>query len=312
MYRVTTFFRFMATNLAGTVLAVPLAWYFVRFSIWLPMLLGFGFILSGTLLTLLIPETLDKKMEDGPAMEPLLDRHHDDNNQNEPIPKPLHKTLISRMIQFPNQLQFVFASPLLAILAITFFANSLGQRVLTLLLQFASTRFNTTLSTASLLIPLSATLNFLVLVCVLPWINSQPANDHDTPAKDLAIARASIILLVIGLVGIALSPHIAAFVVALTIYAFGAGYSGASRSLVTSFVERDQVGRLYAVLAMLDMTGTVVSGPALGKMFSWGLALGGLWSGLPFFFAAGLFSLVGVVIWVIRLPEKGEEGEQEE
>jgi hypothetical protein len=57
---------------------------------------------------------------------------------------------------------------------------------------------------------------------------------------------------------------------------------------------------------MLDTAGTVVSGPALSKLFGWGLALGGLWSGIPFFFAASLFGLVGVVIWVIRLPDKGD------
>lgn len=66
------------------------------------------------------------------------------------------------------------------------------------------------------------------------------------------------------------------------------------------------------MLAMLDTTGTVVSRPVLGKMFSWGLALGGLWSGLPFFFAARLFGQVGVVICVICLPEKGEEGDEGE
>jgi len=314
MYRVTTFFRFMATNLAGTVLAVPLAWYFVKFSLWLPMLLGFGCILSGTLLTLLIPETLDRQKEDDPASEPLLDRHNDDNDRAEPAHKALHKTRITLVVQFLYQLKFVFASPLLAILAVTFFANSLGQSVLMLLLQFASNRFAMTISSASLLIPFSAALNFAVLVFILPWINSRPASNdsHDAAARDLTIARASIILLVLGLVGIALSPHIAVLVLAITVYALGAGYSGASRSLVTSFVERDQVGRLYAVLAMLDTAGTVVSGPTLSKIFSWGLALGGLWSGIPFFFAAALFGLVGVVIWVIHLPEKGGgEGETE-
>jgi len=303
----------MAANLAGTVLAVTLAWYFVRFSLWLPMLLGFGCILSGTLLTLLIPETLGKQKGDNPAREPLLDGNHDDNHQDVPVHKASPKTLLTHLVQFLHQLQFVLASPLLTILAVTFFANSLGKSVLMLLLQFASNRFDMTLSEASLLIPLSATLNFAVLAIILPWINSHPINNHDihdAATKDLNIARASIVLIILGLVGIALSPHIAVLALAITVYALGAGYSGASRSLVTSFVERNQVGRLYAVLAMLDTAGTVVSGPALSKLFSWGLALGGLWSGIPFFFAAMLFGLVGVVIWVIRLPDK-EDGEVE-
>jgi hypothetical protein len=58
------------------------------------------------------------------------------------------------------------------------------------------------------------------------------------------------------------------------IHALGAGYSGASRCLVnpppfspSPPVERDQVGP-YAILGVLDTTGTEVSGLALSKMFS--------------------------------------------
>jgi hypothetical protein len=91
-----------------------------------------------SLLRLLILETLDRQKGNDPARGPLLDTYHDSNYRDEPVHKALHKTLMTRVVQFLQKLQFVFASLLLAILAATFFANSMGQRVLMLLLQFAS------------------------------------------------------------------------------------------------------------------------------------------------------------------------------
>lgn len=305
------FFRYMATNLLATVLAVPLAWYLVRFNLWLPMLLGFACILIGTFLTLLVPETLNRKEVNNPESEPLINRQDADSDQGEDAVTSSLESLSKSLLSHLKQLHFIIASPILLILAATFFANSLGQRVIMLLLQFTSNRFGKTLAEASLLIPLSSSINFLVLFFILPWINFQSAlqNTRSASGKDLTIARVSIIILIVGLVGIALSPSIGVLILAIVVYALGAGYSGASRSLVTSFVEHNQVGLLYAMLAILDTTGTLISGPTLSKLYSWGLNQGGLWSGVPFLFSAVLFSIVGIVIWVIRLPANIETEE---
>lgn len=93
---------------------------------------------------------------------------------------------------------------------------------------------------------LSATLSFIVLESILPCINSRPVSydNHDMATENLTIPRASILLLVIGFVGIALSPHIVVLALAIMVYALDVGYSGAIRCLVNPpRVERDQVGR---------------------------------------------------------------------
>jgi hypothetical protein len=81
---------------------------------------------------------------------------------------------------------------------------------------------------------LSATLSLIVLVSILPRINSCPVSydNHDMATENLTIPRATILLLIIGFVGIALSPHIVVLALAIMVYTLGAGYSGAIRCLV--------------------------------------------------------------------------------
>jgi MFS family permease len=116
----------------------------------------------------------------------------------------------------------------------------------------------------------------------------------------------------VGSVCVSLSPSIAVLLGALTVYALGAGYSGASRSVVTSFATKEETGRLYAVVSILDMVGTLVAGPSLSKLFTWGLEKGDIWTGVPFWFAGVLFALVGVLLWSVKIGKMDEAcGEDE-
>lgn len=92
--------------------------------------------------------------------------------------------------------------------------------------------------------PLSAALNFVIPVFTLPWINLRPViyDNHDVAIKDLTIARTSILLLVIGLIVIALSPHIVVLATAIMIYALGVGYLG-RQPLIRHFLRRARPGR---------------------------------------------------------------------
>lgn len=143
-----------------------------------------------------------------------------------------------------------------------------------ILLQFVSTRFPITLSTVSLLLPAIAVINFVVLM--LPAFNNTSFNTATNPVqKDLTIARISIICLSTGLICMSVSPNFAALIASSALYAFGAGYVPASRSLVTSLVEKKETGRLYGVLGILNTIGAVVAGPTLSGLFTWGLGMGG-------------------------------------
>jgi hypothetical protein len=138
------------------------------------MLLGLGFIFSGTMLTLLMLETLNHKLYRGTVTQPLLQSpsfQGESHNGGGIEPLPKHPVLVSpvrRITQLLALLSFIARSPALLLLLPTFFANSLGARVQTLLLQFVSTRFSLPLSTSSLLMPAIASINFIILMFVLP------------------------------------------------------------------------------------------------------------------------------------------------
>jgi hypothetical protein len=86
------------------------------------------------------------------------------------------------------------------------------------------------------------------------------------------------------------------------IYASGAGFSAALRSLVTSLVHPDEVSRLYTVLAVIETVGQIAYGVLLPAAFGWGLQLGGVWKGIPFLVCAALFLVVGLPVWLVKEP----------
>jgi hypothetical protein len=80
----------------------------------------------------------------------------------------------------------------------------------------------------------------------------------------------------------------------------------AIRSLITSFVHADQVSRLYGVLAVIETIGSLVFRPLFSKIFSWGMDLDGLWSGMVFTLAGVLTLILGLPVYFVH-PLKPKE-----
>jgi hypothetical protein len=93
----------------------------------------------------------------------------------------------------------------------------------------------------------------------------------------------------------------------LGVFSFGTGYLSAVRSLITSYVHADQVSRLYALIAVIETGGILLSGPVISEAYGWGLDLGGAWSGMAFIVAAGLVLVFGIPVWLIRSPKPEED-----
>lgn len=81
----------------------------------------------------------------------------------------------------------------------------------------------------------------------------------------------------------------------------------AVRSLVTSFVHTDQVSRLFGVVAIIETVGTLVTSPLISKAFSWGMDLGGMWSGMVFMLAGVMTLILGMPVWAMRPPKPEED-----
>ena len=114
---------------------------------WVPMLLGLGFIGFGTILTILLPETLNltkapHTVPDAPTAQPdqnLMDTSDERSNSSA-------KKGIVAVLEKLEDARFVFASPALCTLAFTFLFQSLGGNSISLLFQLASKRFHWSLA----------------------------------------------------------------------------------------------------------------------------------------------------------------------
>lgn len=63
------------------------------------------------------------------------------------------------------------------------------------------------------------------------------------------------------------------------------------------------IGRLMAVIAIMEGLGAMLSGPLLNASFQWGMGLGRAFLGLPFVLSGSLFILVTVVTFMISIQE---------
>jgi hypothetical protein len=85
------------------------------------------------------------------------------------------------------------------------------------------------------------------------------------------------------------------------------GFVPIIRSLVTYLVEShhasntSDIGRLYALISVMEGLGSLVAGPGMAWAFRLGMRLGDWWLGLPFGLAALLFLAVSIVVFSIRI-----------
>ncbi|KAH8698674.1 P-loop containing nucleoside triphosphate hydrolase protein [Talaromyces proteolyticus] len=161
-------------------------------------------------------------------------------------------------------------------------------------------------SPAGLLVSLRASVNIALFTIILPSITACALSGTSSASKDLWIGKASIILLFLGTVIIA-SSEIAAFMITgVIISTLGAGFAPVIRSLVTFLVEShhankaSDIGRLYALISVVEGIGSLMAGPGMAWAFRLGMAWGHTWLGFPFVIAAALFALVSVVVFSIR------------
>jgi hypothetical protein len=149
------FFKEVAAGLIAGVIGVPVAWQMLKTGHMLPLIVGVGFVTVGCALPLfLIPETRARAIIPDPTLETddeggLLDvePHHISTRKR-----------ISNFIENAKETSFVFKSPMLFAISLTFLLQTLPGRSGAFLVQLASTRFNWTLGEVSWLNSLPTTL----------------------------------------------------------------------------------------------------------------------------------------------------------
>ncbi|KAI7976553.1 hypothetical protein EIK77_005996, partial [Talaromyces pinophilus] len=187
------FFQLMAVTLVPQFTVMPIASFLMDRNVWLPMFIGLGLMIFDALvMTLSIPRT------------PVLSSPPLEGNNLQPFPEQTQST---RIFKFLEDSKFIFTSRTVTTLLFTFLANSLGNRALDLLIQYASMRYNWSISKASSLVSLLAIFQLVLLLLILPTVSAFLTNRLGMVAKkkELYICRVSVVLLLLGAIGIGFS-----------------------------------------------------------------------------------------------------------
>jgi len=90
------------------------------------------------------------------------------------------------------------------------------------------------------------------------------------------------------------------FFVGLVIFTLGSGFRMSLQSLLSSFVEREYLTRLYTIIALFDGMGSMMWALLINGSLKQGIHKGAAWIGLPFFIATAAYSASMMGLFVVR------------
>ncbi|KAG9240674.1 major facilitator superfamily domain-containing protein [Calycina marina] len=298
-FRSTVFFYRFCTDQVADVFVPPIASYLMSKDVWIPLVLAVLFGGLAAIIALALPETLPIAVLGPP-------NHIDDaTNDSARIDQNKHSIKWKDKIKRGRE-SFNFVTRDLAVLTLvsTFFISKIGRQANNVLFQYASKKYNWTLAQAGLLISLRASVNITLFAVILPFIMNFTLSGLSPPLRDLWIGKASVVLLVLGTSILFLSQTVFLMIIGLIVFILGMGFVPIVRSLVTYLVEchhASDIGRLYALISVMEGLGSLVAGPGMAWAFRLGMSMGEWWLGLPFGFATLLFLAVSIVVFSIRI-----------
>jgi len=307
----------LITQMCATSLAAAIMKYR---SAWVAICVGYVSITVASCFTLILPETIQYRSEadlEESSKPSVSERQENIRYAGE---SSLRRRLRQGRLFLTESFSFLLKDWKTLAILVTFFVNTIGNAVLSIGVQYISARFGWTIAEANLLFSFRSAINAALFIFLLPgitWVLDKKYH-MTTMNRDLRLAQTSVIFLPLGLFIMAFAGNISSMTTGLVIMTLGTGYSSLMRSLVTSIFERQHIARLYSAIAVFETLGSMFSGPTLAGLFQWGIHLGGMWQGMPFFTAGLMALLTAVLAWTVPvLPSQrskcsAEDGEIEE
>ena len=316
-HRASTFLRVGAAELAAKVVIPPISASLMTINPWIPSLIGTGLLLTCFLTYCIVPETLNYYYQ--PAERPSASRPSPSSTETTQHPKPPssdtnHSTPTKPLNRLLHSLHtataFLTHDYRIPLLILPFIGHSLIAQTSQLLLQYTSKRYQLTFSQATLLTTILNAVKVLLLFALLPYASTLAMRHFRLSAqrKDLYLGRASQGFVLVGWTLVGLSPNLTCVVISLVVAAMGQSTYLLIRSFLTSLVPAGQIARVYSIVSLVDTVGAMLGSPLLAGLFGRGLALGGGWVGLPFYFLGIISAAFAVLLFVVDL-RKGEESD---
>lgn len=331
--RAMMFFRFGVASMAADFVSSAASSWLMVFNPWVPLIVGWSVVIVGVLMALFLPETKNAVTPRslGPSGEMELeslappsgvrktsvssekftaDRDEvdaDSHFRDGPKPHSFFAALGSVFRSYLKPYAFILRTRRVLLLLSSFLVYRLSRGSSWFLVQYISARYNWTIAQANLLVSFKPALTIPLFLFIIPAISKYKLKGLKSNMKDLQLARASIIFLAVGTLGIGLSPSIAVLIPSLIVQTTGSGFAYLARSLITTLVKREETARLFTVIEVLQAIGNVIASLSITNVFQIGLELGGPWVGLAWMMTSTAFCLVGVSIWTFKLPSTAED-----
>lgn len=291
-YSADAFYLSVVGSILAELLAVPLSTKLMQTSPWIPLAAGLGFVVIGTICVAFLPETLK-----------VSKIAHDGHDSNPKKSLALEARLRHAATELKDAMSLLKSYSIVALL-ITFLVHGLLARAGSFTIQYISKRFGWSLAQAGSLLVLRNIVNIILLLAILPACSRLLLSPRfplrcSPEVKDLVLARASGILLVLGTILMA-APSLISVLTGLIIMTLGGGFTSLSRSIVTSLVDSQHTGRLYSLISICDACSALSAGPIIAWLFRWGIGLGGDWVGLPYLGVAFLCLLVTTAVFTVQ------------
>lgn len=305
--RSKVFLQIGGVNLISSVCMPLLAAWLMEWTPWIPATAGTVLMALGVIVALFMPETLgyNKPPSETATAEatnpaPSSDNDDDDNNNN------THNHITT----LRNAISFLWLDWRVPALVLTFLIHLAVADISSLLLQYVSTRYNLTFAEATTILTLRSVANILLLFLLLPFLANYLTATRGlcTQRTDLWMSRASMASWALGWLVFGLSPTLLSATAGMGITALGSGSFFLIRSLLTPLVPAHNVARLYSLISVVDTLGAMLGAPLLAGLFNWGLRVGGLGVGMPFYFLGAVCAGITVLLCVVGL-RKGEDGD---
>ncbi|KAI8955541.1 major facilitator superfamily domain-containing protein [Xylaria longipes] len=295
--RAIAFLRTHVAALCGMLLSPSLAGFVMeKAGPWIPPLIGIGLFFLSAIVLFFLPETQACK---NPSLDSLVPD----------VPGPA-STISQIFGQFLDSFS-ILKSPSLILLFLTSLCSMpVMDSTLNFLNQFVSKRYEIKIAQTGYVQSTYGVASIIMTLFILPWI-SNLLIDPATPARyrarneqyrDLSLARWSYAVLFLGALTLGLSPTLGGFIFGLLLMAIGSGFGSLSKSLMSIYIDPAHRSRLYSLVGMIEVLGSVFSQPLLAGLFSLGLRWHGGWIGLPYFGLAVLIALAGSLLLFVRIP----------
>lgn len=275
--------------------------------IWLSMILGFGSSFG----ILFIP--------DSAPLKPSSDEEEEE--ESDPV-QSLRETLSRSLAGLKDSLSMLKTPSVVLLLLCCLTTMPIFNCTSQLLTQYVSKRYHIKLESTGYIQGTYGAAHVVVILLIIPWLSAlvmrstspkwiRMASEHQ---RDLFFTRWSFLALIAGTLVMCFSPLLPAFVCGLFLMALGSGAGSYIPSTMAFYVDKEHRTRMFSLIGIVQIMGSLYSMPLLAALFSAGMKMGGIWIGLPYLGVAVLCVLASVLLAFVRLSKAdnnenvGEEG----